>query len=173
MQKPYSFPSKHKRNTRFTVNYLTQLSHYTLKAFEKASFVKNKPNHSTMVKCERSFASLVENKMSSKDLIGKRAKCRLSGILHMIIQNYLTHDLIHLHNTGSLSILQRNSIQKRIYPHQSFQSFQPQDSVESQNGCFKEIANQAGKVFFCFFVFCIYTKRIATGTELNIQVIFI
>lgn len=39
--------------------------------------MEKKTNHNTMVKCERSYDSLVDNKMSSKALMEEKAKSSL------------------------------------------------------------------------------------------------
>lgn len=45
--------------------------------------MENKFSHNTIIKCEKSFDSLVANKISSKDVTEKKAVSFISGILHV------------------------------------------------------------------------------------------
>lgn len=70
---PYSIAIATEIMSLFPMDTL-KLSHYTMKVFQKASFMEKKLNHNMIIKCKRSFHRLVESKMSSKDLMEKRAK---------------------------------------------------------------------------------------------------
>lgn len=83
--KPYSFLFKTQKEHKGHCELFDTTKSLYPEGILEGIINENKPSHNTAVKRERSFASLVESKRSSrtwsKDLTWKRAKCCLSGIL--------------------------------------------------------------------------------------------